>query len=144
MDTQRQAFLATLEAELVDLSPSRTAADSILDRPSRGAGIAVKRSVFCTLLAGASMLAVGAAPAQAASAPSAATSGPVIQSDCFTPDFVRRDHTKTCGNPQAFVNYYFVDEDWITSYYVCYIFEGSWYGCGGSTPLPDSSACGRP
>ncbi|WP_156325730.1 hypothetical protein [Nonomuraea sp. SBT364] len=142
MHEQRQAFLDNLETELTSAPSNHPETGSGRVRRSHINGMKMRRGLAGALLAGASFLAFAAAPAQAAGAPPVIKPSSVAEANCFTPDFVPWDHTKTCGNPIAFVNWTFVDEQWTTPYYVCYVFDGWWYGCGGGTELPRASACG--
>jgi hypothetical protein len=126
VDAQRQAFLNGIVGELA--APSRR---------RRG----VKRAVAGAILATGSFLALSATAAHAAPPPRA--TGTVMAGDCYTPDFVPWDHTKTCDNPWTFVSYdyqYTYSPNGSNVY--CHVFDASWFGCGGYNHIGTRTRCG--
>jgi hypothetical protein len=137
MDAQRQAFLDDIEAELVAPRPGT----------SSGAGSRSTTAGYSKRLAG-KMGAVGAVLVASASlfgftatAAHASTGGsvrPATVDSCFEPNFVHWDHTKSCG--LAFVSFHYLNTI-ADPYEVCYVFDATYFGCGGATDIGEKVAC---
>jgi hypothetical protein len=141
MDAQRRAFLDTVVSDLAT-SPSRGSdTDSRTARSRRSTGFAITRAVAGTLLVGASFLAFSATSAQAERPALAGTSVVIQDGDCFTPDPVSYDHTKTCPNQYTFMAYDYLYGYKVHDHLWCYVFDAWYYGCGGSDYIGQKTRC---
>jgi hypothetical protein len=138
MDARQRAFL---NAVVDDLAASRSHDSGTVPARHTTRRSGVNRAVAGALLAGAAFVGFSATAAHAG--PPARTNGAVIQSDCFTPDFIPQNHSKTCTGGIAFVSYKYLYTYSPNQVVVCYMFDATYYGCGGSTDLGRRPLCFR-
>ncbi|GLY51754.1 hypothetical protein [Lentzea sp. NBRC 102530] len=133
MTSQRQAFLADLEAELTAPAVNRQADGGTAATGGLGRRI---RHLAATVLASASFFALSAGAASASQNGSA-----VVAADCFQPDFKDYTHTKRCGglDIQRFTYLYRYSPNQVV---VCYVFDHHSFTCNTWYYIGRKEACG--
>lgn len=129
MDTQQLALLDDIEADLT--------APRVESRRSRGR-LARVGAAGAMLAAGATMLALPGGPANAATGPAARPAVPY----CGVPNPVPRDHTKSCDDGAWYLfTYVFSYPSGPGGQYDCYVFDRTYFGCGGESDAGTATAC---
>ncbi|WP_460438832.1 hypothetical protein [Amycolatopsis stemonae] len=90
-----------------------------------------------TVLAGASLLTAFASTADA-STPTRPAGAESVDS-CFEPDHVPHDHAKGCGIAQVVYDYQYTYSP--NQALQCYVFEATYFGCGGASNLGRKESC---
>jgi hypothetical protein len=142
LDAQRRAFLDAVEADLTTSRLPLPNADSGTAPTGRWKRLGVKGAIAGALLASASFLAFPTAPAQANPTVAQPRSVVIQDGDCYTPDMVQYDHTKVCPNPLTFMSYTYQYADHVHTNLWCFIFDATFFGCGGTSHVGTKTRCG--
>lgn len=142
MDAQRRAFLESVEADMTTSRPQANAGSGTAPT-GRWKRLGVKGAAAGALLAGVSFLALPATPAQARPTVVPQPRSVVIQDGpCYTPNMEQRDHQKVCVNRYTFYNYTYLYADHVHTNLWCFIFDATWFSCGGANYIGRKTRCG--
>lgn len=125
-NAQQMEFLDGIEAGQSSAGAARPA------RTARGV-----RLFGGAVLAGASLISVFGSTAEAATPVHPAS--PASVDSCFEPDHVPHDHAKGCGLAQVVYDYQYTYSP--NQALQCYVFEATYFGCGGASGLGIKESC---